>query len=144
MTEFGSRGIIYHGVICEDKKYRAKKNAEKGILNAKRFLMTEDIIKKITTAESEAADIKRAAQENAAKILADAQKNAQGIENSAAETCKTYVTEQIQKSRADAETEYLAAMQKQEKDAKAYCETALQNAETSVQEIVGRVLRGNR
>ncbi len=106
--------------------------------------MTEDIIKKITTAESEAADIKRAAQENAAKILADAQKNAQGIENSAAETCKVYVTEQIQKSRADAETEYLAAMQKQEKDAKAYCETALQNAEASVQEIVGRVLRGNR
>lgn len=106
--------------------------------------MTEDIIKKITTAESEGAEIKRAAQENAAKILADAQKNAQGIENSAAETCKAYVAEQIQKARQDAETEYAATMQKQEKDAKAYCETALKNAETSVQEIVGRVLRGNR
>lgn len=106
--------------------------------------MTEDIIKTITTAESEAAEIKRAAQENAAQILSEAQKNAQGIENSAAETCKAYVADQIQKARADAETEYIAAMQKQEKDAKAYCESALENAESSVQEIVGRVLRGNR
>ena len=106
--------------------------------------MTEDIIKTITAAESEAAEIKRAAQENAAQILADAQKNAQGIENSAAETCKAYVAEQTQKAREDAEAEYAAAIDKQAKDAKAYCENALKCAENSVQEIVGRVLRGNR
>ena len=106
--------------------------------------MTEDIIKTITAAESEAAEIKRVAQENATRILAETQQTAQGIENSAADTSKAYVAEQIQKARKDAETEYTAAMQKQEKDAKAYCEAALQNAESSVGQIVGRVLRGNR
>ena len=55
--------------------------------------MTEDIIKTITAAESEAAEIKRVAQENATRILAEAQQTAQGIENSAADTSKAYVAE---------------------------------------------------
>ena len=105
--------------------------------------MTEEIIKSITDVETQAAEMKKAAQEKAALILAQAQEKASEMENAALESAKSYRETRLKESLEDAEKEYAATLAKNTSAAKAYCETALNNSENSVMNIVGRIVRGD-
>ncbi|MBR1974236.1 MAG: hypothetical protein IKA20_00115 [Clostridia bacterium] len=107
-------------------------------------VMTEEILKSITVAEEEAAQIKCEAQENAARILSGAQSKADEIAKNTAEECKTYREAQIKKAQEDAEKEYTSTLKVKTEEAKAYCAEALENAESTVSTIVGRIVSGNR
>lgn len=106
--------------------------------------MTEEIIKSITAAEEQAAQIKRDALDKAAQILSQAQAQATRLESSAAEECKAYRETQSRNALADAEKEYDAAMRAKKNEAKEYCTDALANADASVGKMIGRILDGNR
>ena len=105
--------------------------------------MTEEIIKSITAAEEQAAQYKRNAVDEAARILTDAQAQATRLENSAAEVCRAYRETQMKNAINDAEKEYTSALRVKENEAMAYCEAALAGSEASVGKIVGRILGGD-
>ena len=106
--------------------------------------MTEEIIKSITEAESRAAEIRRMAQETAVKILTEAEKNAARTEKSSAEICKAYTDTQIKTAKAEAENRYISTLENESQKAKKYCAQVLENAENVVNDIVGRVISGDR
>ncbi|MBO5412050.1 MAG: hypothetical protein J6A38_03110 [Clostridia bacterium] len=106
--------------------------------------MTEEIIKSITNAEAKALEIKRVAQEQSARILADAEIRAEQILQTSAETCKAYRDEQLKQAVAQSEEEYCTTLKEEERKAKAYCATVLQTSEIVVSEIVGRIISGDR
>ena len=106
--------------------------------------MTEEIIKSITAAEEQAAQMKRTALEKAAQILSEAQTQATRLEASAAEECKAYRETQSRNALADAEKEYEATMRAKEQQAKEYCEEALAKSGASVGNMIGRILGGDR
>lgn len=106
--------------------------------------MTEEIIKNITDAEAQAAQIKREAQERATAILAEATERAARLERSSAEVCKAYRESQMKAAHADAEREYAETLQAKTREAKAYCENALHGSDASVGKIVGRIVGGDR
>ena len=85
--------------------------------------MAEEMIKLIAEAEAEAAQIKTAALEKAAAIIADAEMRASRKEKSAEEVCKAYRETQIKNAIEDAEKEYNASLAASAHSAKAYCET---------------------
>lgn len=105
--------------------------------------MTDEIIKAIAAAEEQAAQMKAAAEERAAKTLQAATENVSLKEKTSAEVCKAYRETQIKQAHADAEAAYVRAMEKAKIDAKNYCESVLQTAETAVAEIVGRITCGD-
>ena len=150
LTKTDKYGIILFVFLCKISlavhahEKRKKEQTKRWGKAKKRLIMTEDIIKSITAAEETATQLKREAQEKAAKIVSEAEDTARGMENSAEETCKAYVSAQVKQAQEDAEKEYEAAMLVAEKNAQAYCETALANAGDSVGNIVGRILGGNR
>lgn len=106
--------------------------------------MTEDIIKSITQAESQASQIKKEAQEKATAIVAGATSRASEIETAGAQLCKSYRETQIKKAQENAEKEYQTSIRVKTEEAKAYCEDSLKNAEASIGKIVGRIVSGNR
>ena len=106
--------------------------------------MTEEIIKSITMAEEQAAQMKSDALDKAAQILSEAQTQATRLEASAAEECKAYRETQTRNALADAEKEYEAAMRAKEQQAKEYCTDALAKSDASVGKMIGRILGGNR
>ncbi len=105
--------------------------------------MAEKIIESIRKAEEEAKEIKGGGAARAAEILAAAQAQADGLEKSAAEEGKAYRERLIKQAIEDAETEYGAAMRAKKIEAEEYCRETLQSAESSVMDIVGRILRGD-
>ena len=105
--------------------------------------MTEEIIKMITDAEKQAAEIKRSANERAAKILLEAEEQASRKEKSSADVCKAYKETQMNAAKKEAEIAYENSLLESEKNAKSYCAQALDSAEVSVAEIVGRIVRGD-
>lgn len=108
-----------------------------------RFIMAEKIIESIRKAEDEAKEIKSGATVRAAEILSSAQAQADGLEKSETEACKSYRDRQIKQAIEDAETEYASAMRAKKTEAEGYCRETLQAAESSVMDIVGRILRGD-
>ena len=105
--------------------------------------MTEEIIKKITDAEAQGAEMKRVAALQGEKIVADANLRAKRMEESTADACKTYRETQIKTATEDAETAYNQAILKTRQDAQAYCEKALHESETFVGEIIRRITGGD-
>lgn len=105
--------------------------------------MSEDMIKKITDAEAQASSIKRAAYDQAARLILDAEKQASLSELSSAEVCKAYTETQIKNARAEAQQRYEISVKTEEKQAREYCANALKNAEACVNEIVGRIVGGD-
>lgn len=103
----------------------------------------DDIIKSITKAETEAAQMKSNAQEKAARILDAAQVEVQRLEQNAAEENKTYREMQINAAVAQADKEYEFTLREKEKDARAYCEAVLLESGAAVAEIIGRIVRGD-
>lgn len=105
--------------------------------------MTEEIIKKITDAEAQGAELKRAAALKGEQIVADANLKAKRMDENVAEACKTYRETQIKKATEDAETAYAQAIEKTRNDAQAYCEKALYQSEAFVGEIIRRITGGD-
>lgn len=105
--------------------------------------MTEEMIKSITDAEAKAAEIKQAAIEKSAQILAAAEEQAVGIEKACDMRLKTYRETELKNARAAAEAQYSQTLASAEKDARVYCANVLKNAETCVSEIVGRIASGD-
>lgn len=110
----------------------------------RRKIMTEEIIRSITEAETQAEQMKAEALEKAAAIVADAELRAERKERSAAEVCKAYRETQIKNAAADAETEYRAALAAEKQAATDYCSRVLEGADAFIGEIVGRILGGDR
>jgi len=103
----------------------------------------EEIIKSITEAEESASVIKTEAAERAADIIANASERAAEIAAKSETECKILREVKIN----DAEVEALAAYDRTVADsaakAKKYADGVLKNAESVVNEIVGRVTGGN-
>ena len=106
--------------------------------------MTEDIIKGITQAETQASQIKKEAQEKAAAIVAEATLRAREIENDGVQLCKSYRETQIKEAQERAEKEYQTTIRVKTEEAKLYCADALKKSEASVGKIVGRIVGGDR
>ena len=105
--------------------------------------MTEEMIKSITDAETQAAEIKQAAMEKSAQILAEAEERAVGVEKSCDMRLKSYRETELKNAKAAAEVQYSQTLADAEKNARVYCANVLKNAETCVSEIVGRIVRGD-
>ena len=105
--------------------------------------MTEEMIKSITEAEAQAAEIKRLAEEKAARISEEATVSASRTEKSSDDVCKAYRETQMKSARTEAETRYGAAIAAAEKQAREYCAAVLKNSDDSVSEIVGRIISGD-
>ena len=105
--------------------------------------MTNDIVKQIIEAESQAVAYKQTAEETAKQNLAEAEVRATQILRSAEEVCKAYEESQRKTAIKQAEESYQQSLAEAEKQAKAYCADVLSKAEPCVSEIVGRILRGD-
>ena len=105
---------------------------------------TTDILQEIHAAEAQAAEIKRNAAEQAARLYADAQAQAAHSRQTNADVCKAYADTQIKAARAQAENAYEETVKAKRQEAQAYCAKALENSEPLVNDIVGRIIRGNR
>ncbi len=105
--------------------------------------MREDIIKSITEAEAQATAIKQDATERASQIIAEAEDKATRILQSSAEVCRAYSETQIKNARAEAERRYQETLEVESKKAREYCAETLKDANDMVNEIVGRIVRGD-
>lgn len=103
----------------------------------------EGIIQSIKAAEEQAAEIKNAALEKAANILADAEKQAARLERAAIDVCKAYKETQLKQAMADAEQSYQDSLSKKAEETKAYCARILENSDAAVSGIVGRIISGS-
>lgn len=106
--------------------------------------MTEEIIKSITNMEAEAEQIKAEALAKAAAILSVAEEEISQKERIALENQKKYKEEQYKNSLEEADVQYAKTLAEKERDAKLYCEKALQSSDAYVGAIVGRIISGNR
>lgn len=104
----------------------------------------EDIIKSITEAEERAAEIKAKAAERSAEIIAEAAKRAAEITAKGETECKIMREVQINQAAADAQAAYDKTLAESSAKAKKYADGVLKNADGVVNDIVGRVLGGNR
>jgi vacuolar-type H+-ATPase subunit H len=105
--------------------------------------MTEEIIQAITEAETQAAEIRRAAQAQAAAIIAEAEAHAAETEKTTREACKTYRTAQTAASNEAAQREYEETVAEKTAAARAYCADVAEGVEAVIAEIVGRITSGN-
>ena len=105
--------------------------------------MTEDIIKSITIAETEAEQIKTDALEKAAAIMAAAEEKVIKKERSATESFKAYRETQMKQAIEQADMQYEKTIAENLQKAKAYCEKTLQDSETHIGEIVRRIISGD-
>lgn len=106
--------------------------------------MTEEMIKAIQDAETKALEIKQDAIAKAEALLSDAQQQANRLKASSEEVLKAYKETQLKSAKEKAERLFEEEIALAKKSAQSYCAEVLQNAETSVTDIVGRVISGNR
>jgi vacuolar-type H+-ATPase subunit H len=118
--------------------FRKERNLSKGAH------MTEEMIKAIQDAETKALEIKQDAIAKAEALLSDAQEQANRLKASSEEVLKAYKETQLKSAKDKAERLFEEEIALAKKSAQSYCAEVLQNAETSVTDIVGRVISGNR
>ena len=105
--------------------------------------MREDVIQSITEAEAQATAIRQDATEKASQIIAEAEDKATRAVQSSAEVCRAYSETQIKNAHAEAECRYKETLDAESKKAREYCAEILKNANDIVNEIVGRIVRGD-
>ena len=103
----------------------------------------EDIIKSITEAEQQAAEIRLKAGERAAEIIAAASARAAEIAQRTEAECKIMREVQINRAVEDAQSAYDKAAESATA-AKKYADAVLKTADGAVNEILGRITGGNR
>lgn len=106
--------------------------------------MTEDIIKKITEAEEEAANIKAEATQEATDKITNAELRAAEVMKTSGEVCKAYRETSLKNAEINAQKEYDDAIKQAELDARNYCREILLKADTAAAVVVGRIIGGNR
>ncbi|MCI9562068.1 MAG: hypothetical protein HFK03_06270 [Clostridia bacterium] len=104
----------------------------------------EDIIKSITEAEQQAAEIRLKAGERAAEIIAAASARAAEIAQRTEAECKIMREVQINRAVEDAQSAYDKAVAESATAAKKYADAVLKTADGAVNEILGRITGGNR
>ena len=103
--------------------------------------MEENIIGRIAEAESQAAAIKARAQAEAAEILAAAEKTAaENLKSSEAE-CSELVKSGIKAAEVQAQSDYANSISSARMEAEKYADGLLENIESHVSEIVGRLTK---
>ena len=105
--------------------------------------MTDDIIKAITQAETQGEQFKAEARERATFIIEDAEMRATQKVKTTEEICKAYRDTQMKNAQTDAELSYAKLLSEKEAEAKDYCAKVLEDMDTVVSEIVGRILGGD-
>lgn len=106
--------------------------------------MTEKIIKTITDAEALALEYKTEAEAKAEKLLADTEQKISIEEKKVEEELRAYREASIKKAKEEAQARFETATEQSQREAKAYCAEVLKNADLEINEIVGRLIRGNR
>jgi len=104
----------------------------------------EEIIKSITEAEAEAAEIKANAQSRAALIIESAQSEAAEIAKKAETECKLLRENGLRTAERTAQDNYLNTVRESAASAENYADGVIKTAEAQVDEIVGRIVGGNR
>ena len=102
-----------------------------------------EIIKSITDAEAQAAEIKAAALQKAAEITAAAEVRADEIARKCETDCKLYRENQLKKAERDAEANYEKALSDKRDEAKAYADSVIKQTDGAVNDIVRRITRGS-
>lgn len=133
-----------------DKKNALLYNYNAGIcaiiysVNGIKTKMTEKIIKTITDAEALALEYKTEAEAKAEKLLADTEQKISLEEKKVEEELRAYREENLKKAKEEAQARFETATEQSHREAKAYCAEVLKNADLEINEIVGRLIRGNR
>ena len=104
----------------------------------------EDIIKSITEAEQQAAEIRLKAGERAAEIIAAASARAAEIAQRTEAECKIMREVQINRAVEDAQSAYDKAVAESATAARKYAGAVLKSADGAVNEILGRITGGDR
>ena len=104
----------------------------------------EEIIKSITEAEAEAIQIKSNAQDKAAQIISAAQANAAQIAQNAETECKILRETGIRNAEKTAQANYDKTVAESAASAKKYADGVIKTVDSQVNEIVGRIVGGNR
>ena len=128
------------GIFRECAVGKAKKRVKNHWNGGKNM---ENMIQAITEAEEKAAAIKAEATARAEAIVADAEKRASEREKSAREVCKAFRATQMKLALQKADEQYAADVAKVTADAKASSEKIMQNVDSTVAKIVGRIVSGD-
>jgi len=104
----------------------------------------DELIKSITEAEAEAAEIKARAQETASGIVAQAEIKCSAILKASEEECKKLRERTLKKAEADALSEYEKTLAAKKEEVEAYTAGITENTDGFVKEIVGRISGGGR
>ena len=135
----------YNGGIWDiDKKImseRTEKEKEKPFETVE--MTMENMIQAITEAEEKAAAIKAEALARAEAILSEAERKAAETEKSARDVCKAFRATQTKLAAQKADEQYSADVAKVTAEAKANSEKIMQNVDSTVTKIVGRIISGD-
>ena len=135
----------YNGGIWDiDKKImseRTEKEKEKPFETVE--MTMENMIQAITEAEEKAAAIKAEALARAEAILSEAERKAAETEKSARDVCKAFRATQMKLAAQKADEQYSADVAKVTAEAKANSEKIMQNVDSTVTKIVGRIISGD-
>ena len=104
----------------------------------------QEIIEKISKAEQDAAEIKEKALEKAAEIVSDAEERASDIEKLAEAECKTLRESSLRETAQEAQKRYDDEITVNRAKASKYCADRLKDTDKIVNDIVRRIVRGNR
>lgn len=103
----------------------------------------EEIIKSITAAEAQAAEIKAQALTRVAEIAEEAEERAAEIEKTSLEECKKFRENALKEAQIQAQANYDAAIEEKRAEAKKYVAEHLERCELQIEEIIRRVSGGN-
>ena len=103
----------------------------------------ENMIQAITEAEEKAAVIKAEALARANAIVAEAERRAAETEKSAKDVCKAFRATQTKLAVQKADEQYAADVARVAAEAKANSEKIMQNVDSTVTKIVGRIISGD-
>jgi hypothetical protein len=103
----------------------------------------ENMIQAITEAEEKAAAIKAEATARAEAIVAEAERKATEREKSAKDVCKAFRTTQMKLALQKADEQYASDVARVTAEAKANSEKIMQNVDSTVVKIVGRIVSGD-
>ena len=104
----------------------------------------QEIIDKINEAEAKAAEIKAKAYEKAAEIAANAEERAADIEKIAEADCKALRESSLKNATEEAQKRYDDEITVNRAKASKYCADRLKDTDKIVNDIVRRIVRGNR
>ena len=104
----------------------------------------QEIIEKISKAEQNATEIKEKALEKANEIVSDAEERASDIEKIAEADCKTLRESSLKQATQEAQKRYDDEITVNRAKASKYCADRLKDTDKIVNDIVRRIVRGNR